>query len=69
MQSGHNPLLRFGIALQQTISPQYQPSLPDGPALPVVNYQLLGKSAPILPPMPATLPKADTVVITWADAE
>lgn len=68
MASRHNPKLRFGMTLREASS--FQPSLAEGPPLPVVNYGLVGKQAPGLLATPSgELPKASAVVITWASAE
>jgi nucleoside phosphorylase len=47
----------------------YSPGLSGGPALPVVDYTLVGSHAPALPPTPTHLPRATTLLICWADAE
>src|SRR6202035_5272224 len=44
-------------------------ALAKAPPLPAVNYGLVGKTAPKLLTTPSKLPKASTVVITWAEAE
>jgi nucleoside phosphorylase len=70
MDNGHNPKLRFGISLQQAHESAFSPAIADGPPLPVVSYELVGKQAPVLLPTPAgKLPNATAVVMTWADAE
>jgi hypothetical protein len=69
MNARHNPKLRFGISPHDAIAARFQPGLTNAPPLPTVNYALLGKTAPTLPTTPTRLPQAQTVVITWADAE
>jgi nucleoside phosphorylase len=70
MHSGHNPKLRFGMTLQEAADSTFSAGIANGPPLPVVNYGLVSKQAPTLPPTPTgNLPKASAVVITWADAE
>jgi hypothetical protein len=70
MHSGHNPKLRFGKTLQEAADSTFSAGIANGPPLPAVNYGLVGKQAPTLPPTPTgNLPKASAVVITWADAE
>jgi nucleoside phosphorylase len=68
--AGHNPKLRFGLSLQEALAAAFSPAIAKGPPLPVVNYALVGKTAPSLPATPSGgLPKASAVVITWAEAE
>jgi nucleoside phosphorylase len=70
MADRHNPKLRFGIPLDEALTSSFQPSLANAPPLPAVDYGLVGKQAPKLLPTPSgKLPKAATVVITWAEAE
>src|ERR1700722_14799705 len=69
MVSAHNPKLRFGMSLSEAEESSFQPSLAKAPPLPAINYALVGKQAPKLLTTPGTLPKASTVVITWAGAE
>src|SRR5471030_982402 len=70
MDNGHNPKLRFGMSLEQARQSSSHSGIADAPALPVVNYALVGKQAPGLLSAPAgALPKASAVVITWAEAE
>lgn len=70
MADRHNPKLRFGMTLEQAETSSFQPSLANGPPLPAVNYALVGKQAPTLPPTQSgPLPKASVVVMTWAEAE
>jgi len=69
MTARHNPKARFGMSLSNAVEMQFQPGLENAPPLPVIDFASLGKTAPILPATPATLPKADIIVITWADAE
>ena len=66
MADRHNPKLRFGMSLREAEDLSFQPSLANGPPLPAVNYGLVGKKAPNLLTTPGKLPKASTVVITWA---
>jgi hypothetical protein len=45
-------------------------AIADAPPLPLVNFAAVGKTAPVLLSTPAgQLPKASTVIITWAEAE
>ncbi|WP_031358608.1 hypothetical protein [Caballeronia sordidicola] len=70
MDNGHNPKLRFGMSLEQARQSSGHSGIADAPALPVVNYALVGKQAPGLLSAPAgALPRASAVVITWAEAE
>lgn len=70
MENGHNPKLRFGMSLEQAKHASGQSGIANAPALPVVNYALVGKQAPGLLSTPeGALPRASAVVITWADAE
>ena len=50
-------------------SKKFEPSISNTPDLPAVNWAAVGKQAPQLLSTPAQLPNADTVVITWAEAE
>jgi nucleoside phosphorylase len=65
--SGHNPNLRFGMSLREAT--RFEPVLPNAPALPAIDYALVGKTAPTLVTTPTQLPRASTIVICWADAE
>ena len=70
MDNGHNPKKRLGLDLEEAKQASFRPAIANGPPLPVVDYALAGKQAPGLPTTPSdALPKASTVVITWADAE
>ena len=70
MPTGHNPKLRFGMSLLEVRNGAFSPAIAKGPPLPAVNYALVGKTAPGLPPTPSgSLPKVSAVVITWAEAE
>jgi nucleoside phosphorylase len=70
MSGGHNPKARLGQSLQEAAESSANFSIADGPALPVVNFAAVGKTAPSLLATPsAQLPKASAVVITWASAE
>jgi hypothetical protein len=70
MHNGHNPKLRFGVSLQETRTTSFQPAVANTPALPSLNFGLVGQQAPGLLYAPAgILPKASAVVITWANAE
>jgi len=70
MANRHNPKLRFGISLREAEESSFEPSLPNAPPLPAVNYALVGKQAPkLLPTQSGRLPNASAVVITWASAE
>ncbi len=46
-----------------------RPSIQNTPSLPAIDYAALGKAAPGLPANPTTIPKADAVVLCWAEAE
>ncbi len=68
MRHGHDPKLRLGQSLRQASS--FAPGLGDAPPLPVVNYAAVSRTAPsLLQTTAGALPKASTVVITWAEAE
>jgi hypothetical protein len=65
----HSPKLRLGITAAAA-EEQFEPSLHNAPALPVIDWSQVGQQAPALPNTPAgQLPKASAVVITWASAE
>jgi nucleoside phosphorylase len=64
--STYKPSRLFASASQKSFSP----TIKNTPALPVINWSLVGQSAPKLLTGPSgTLPTADAIVITWADAE
>jgi hypothetical protein len=69
--NAHNPKRRFGMTLSEAIgSGRFNPSLANAPPLPVVEFSLLGKTAPTPANTPAgQLPRATAVVISWTDAE
>ncbi len=70
MDHGHNPKLRLGVSLREATEFTFSPRIAHAPPLPVVNYGVVGKQAPSpLPTSAGRLPKASTVVMTWADAE
>jgi nucleoside phosphorylase len=51
-------------------SKKLTPKLTNPPDLPVINWELVGLTAPVLVKNPGSgLPKADIVVITWVEAE
>jgi len=64
--SGSNQKQRLGTSDEESFSPVIQ----NTPSLPVIDYSQVGQQAPELPATPSgSLPAADAVVITWADAE
>ena len=67
----HNPKLRFGLSLEEaTGASRFNPSLGNAPALPIVNFAVVGATAPKLVDTAAgQLPKAAAIVICWTDAE
>jgi hypothetical protein len=69
MQTAHNPKLRFGISLHDSMAARFSAGLANAPPLPAIDFGLVGKAAPTLPVTPPSLPKAETIIITWADAE
>lgn len=69
MTTGHDPKSRFGMTLREARDSTLSPVISE-PALPVVTYGAVGKTAPVLLPTPAGgIPKVSAIVITWADAE
>jgi hypothetical protein len=69
MVDGFNPKLRFGMSLQEATE-GFHPGITDGPPLPVVNYALVGRQAPVVQPTEVgRLPEASAVVISWTEAE
>ena len=48
---------------------KFVPSISNTPSLPAIDWSTIGAQAPALLDTPAVLPKADTVLITWAAAE
>jgi nucleoside phosphorylase len=57
------------LGMQATSSKEFYPSISGLPALPAINWSAIGASAPTLLTTPSSLPAADVVVITWAEAE
>jgi nucleoside phosphorylase len=62
-------LLLSAAVSAEDFSKKFEPSISNTPDLPAVNWAAVGKQAPQLLSTPAQLPNADTVVITWAEAE
>lgn len=68
MSHEHNPYRRFGVTVPE--ASRARGAIKNTPPLPVVDYAAVGQTAPTLLDTPAgVLPKASTVVITWAEAE
>jgi hypothetical protein len=62
----YKPARLFASASQRS----FFPTLANMPALPVIDWSLVGQSAPtLLSSASSTLPTANAIVITWADAE
>jgi len=61
--SGENELEQ--AAFQQ----KFNPTITNHPNLPVIDWTLIGQSAPVLVNTPTQLPAAEAVIITWAEAE
>ncbi|MGA2218234.1 MAG: hypothetical protein ABSG51_09120 [Terracidiphilus sp.] len=62
----YKPSRLFASASQKS----FVPTIQNTPPLPVIQWNLVGQSAPKLLTNSSTgLPTADTIVITWADAE
>jgi nucleoside phosphorylase len=61
-------LLTAGVTAEE-FSKKFEPSITNKPDLPAINFAALGKQPPQLLTTPASLPAADAVVITWAEAE
>jgi hypothetical protein len=62
----YKPSRLFVSASQKSFSPTIQ----NAPALPVIDWSLVGQSAPtLLTSSSKGLPAADAIVITWANAE
>lgn len=62
-------LLVSAAVKPEEFSKRFEPSITHTPALPAVDWSAIGQQAPQLPTTPATLPAADAVVVTWAEAE
>jgi hypothetical protein len=70
MNNSHNPKLHLGTTLQEAKKSTFRSGIANGPPLLAVTYELVGKQAPRLLPLPeGEPPKASAVVIAWADAE
>ena len=52
-----------------TLVKEIEPQITNKPALPAIDYSLVGQQAPVVQPPLNTLPRADVIIITWADAE
>ena len=64
--SGHNEKQRLGTTDETT----FDPKITNTPELPAINYSSVGQQAPKLLTTPVdSLPQANVVVITWAEAE
>jgi|GEM_PF-455304 len=57
------------LDMQVKSSKEFYPSISGLPSLPAINWSAIGASAPTLTTTPSSLPAADVVVITWAEAE
>jgi len=62
-------LLVSAAVSAEDFSKKFEPSINNTPDLPVVNWAGVGKTAPQIMNTPSQLPKADAVIITWAEAE
>ncbi len=63
------PITRLAVSKEESAR-RFDPSIHNTPALPPVNWSAVGGSAPTPIATPAgDLPKADVIVITWAEAE
>lgn len=56
------------LALVQKIELQIT-TKPVLPALPAIDYSLVGQQAPVVRPPLNALPQADVIIITWTDEE
>jgi nucleoside phosphorylase len=64
--SYYKPARLFASASQKSFAPTIQ----NTPSLPVINWSLVGQTAPkLLTGSSSSLPTADAIVITWAGAE
>jgi hypothetical protein len=62
----YKPARLFTSARQTSFSPK----ISNTPALPAIDFSAVGLAAPtLLHSTSTTLPTADAIVITWADAE
>jgi nucleoside phosphorylase len=62
------PLVRLGQTAQ-VAARRARPVITHAPPLPAVDFQKMGSQAPGLSQTPNTFPRADAVVICWAEAE
>jgi nucleoside phosphorylase len=63
------PITRLAVSKDES-SKRFDPSIHNTPSLPAVNWAAVGQSAPQPLSTPSgDLPKADVIVITWAEAE
>ena len=64
--SRHNEKQRLGTTEETT----FDPKIENTPDLPAIDFGAVGQKAPVLLDTPSdSLPQADVVVITWAEAE
>jgi nucleoside phosphorylase len=62
-------LLVSAAVSEAEFAKKFRPVIKNTPDLPIVNWAAVGGAAPVLLETPASLPKADAVVITWAESE
>lgn len=63
------PITRLAVSKEESAS-RFDPEINNTPPLPPVNWSAVGESAPAPISTPTgDLPKADVIVITWAEAE
>jgi nucleoside phosphorylase len=63
------PLMRLAMSREES-QQRFDPTIHNTPSIPPVDWAAIGQSAPqLLNTSPGELPKADVIVITWAEAE
>jgi hypothetical protein len=69
MNDRYDPKARFGIGIGEAAEGP-RAAIADAPPLPVIDFAAVGQSSPVPVNVRGSgLPKADAIVMTWADAE
>jgi hypothetical protein len=64
------PKYRPARLFTSTLQSSFEPTIKNTPELPVIDWTVIGQTAPkLVTSSSSTLPAADAIVFTWADAE
>jgi nucleoside phosphorylase len=63
----YRPLKRLGVTAVEAAEPG--PVIQHTPPLPVIDFGKVGKTAPAVTASPVGLPRADVIVLCWAESE